>query len=77
MRILGAIVPSQSLFVAGGQSEFRFCGRVGAKPIRHKNLGREALLLEQLSQKFHGSNLVAPPLDEEVQDLALVINGSP
>jgi hypothetical protein len=77
MRILRAIVPSQSLFVAGGQSEFCFCGCVEAKPICHKNLGREALLLEQLSQESHCSSLVASSLDEQVQNLALVVNGSP
>jgi hypothetical protein len=63
--------------VAAEQSQYYFCGCVGTKPIGDKNFRREARLLEQLSQEFHGSSLVAPSLDEKVQDLALVVNGSP
>ena len=73
MRILGAIVLAQSLFVtaewrpsAVPMPNWLFVTRIsGAKPV------------EQLSQEFHGSSLVAPSLDEKVQDLALVVNGSP
>src|SRR5450631_4437582 len=50
MRILGAIVFAQSLFVTRGQPEFGFCGCVGAKPIGYQKLRRETLLFEQLSQ---------------------------
>src|SRR5450631_2105751 len=77
MRILGAIVFAQFLFVTRGQPEFGFCGCVGAKPIGYQKFRRETLLFEQLSHEFHGSGLFAPSLDEKVKDLAFVINGSP
>jgi hypothetical protein len=71
MRVLGAVVLAQSLFVAGGQSEIRFGGGIGAKLIRDKKFRRKALLLEQLSQEFHRRTFVAPALDEKVLGLRL------
>src|SRR5450631_3463086 len=77
MRILGAIVFAQFLFVTRGQPEFGFCGCVGAKPIGYQKFLRETLLFEQLSHELHGSGLVAPALDEKVKDLAFVVDSSP
>jgi hypothetical protein len=77
MRILGAIVFAQSLFVTRGQPEFGFCGCVGAKPIGDQKFRRKTLLFEQLSHEFHGGGLIAPSLDEKVKDLAFVVNRSP
>ena len=77
MRVLGAVVLAQSLFVARGQSEIRFGGGIGAKSIRDKKFRCKALLLEQLSREFHRRTFVAPALDEKVKDFALVVDGSP
>ena len=77
MRVLGAVVLAQSLFVAGGQSQLGFGGRIGTKSIRDHSFWGETLFFEQLSQEFHGSRSIAPALDQEVKDLALVVNRSP
>ena len=40
-------------------------------------LGRVTLLLQEFAQERHGCGLVAPPLHEQVQHLALAIDGAP
>ena len=77
MRVLGAVVLAKALFMAGGQSQLGFGGRVGTKSIRDKKFRCKALLLEQLSQEFDGRTLVAPPLDQKVKGLALVVDRAP
>ena len=63
--------------MAGGQSQLGFGGCVGTKSIGDHSFWREALLLEQLSQEFDGRTCVAPPLDEKVKGLALVVDRAP
>jgi hypothetical protein len=77
MRVLGAVVLAQSLFVAGGQSQLGFSGCVGTKSIRDHSFWGETLFLKQLSQELYGSRFIAPALDQEVKDLALVVNRLP
>jgi hypothetical protein len=50
---------------------------VRPQPVGHQQIGREALFLEQLAHQFHRRSFVAPPLHEQVEDLAFVVNRAP
>src|SRR3984957_20888551 len=63
--------------MASRQSNFGLCRAVRAKLVGHQNIGCEALFLEQLAHQFHGCSLVPPPLHEQVDNLAFVVNRAP
>jgi hypothetical protein len=50
---------------------------VGAQPVGDERLRREALLPEQFAHNFRGRPGVAPPLHQQVENLALVVDRSP
>src|ERR1700730_7129874 len=50
---------------------------VGARLVGYQQLRREALFLEQLAHQPQRCALVAPALNQHVEDFALVIDGSP
>ena len=45
--------------------------------VGHPHLRREALFLEQLAHQFHRCSFIAPPLHEQVENLAFVVNRAP
>jgi hypothetical protein len=51
--------------------------RVGPKLVRHNPARCETLLLEQISYQPFCGFLVAPALDEEVQNFTFIVDGSP
>jgi hypothetical protein len=50
---------------------------VGAQLVGDQQFRREAVLLEQLAHQPQRHPAVAPALDKHVEDLALVIDGTP
>ncbi len=50
---------------------------IGPKLVGDDRCWREALTLEQLSHQVVRCSLVAPGLDQEIQDLALSIDRTP
>jgi hypothetical protein len=74
MRILGTIVPTSPLFMASRQLQFGLCRTVGTQPVGHKHVGREALLLHEPPHQLHGSRLAALSLNQEIENLAFVID---
>jgi len=77
MRILGPIVPPQSLLVPSRQADFGLCRAVRAQPVGNQHIRREALFLEQLAHQFHGRSLVASSLHQQVENFAFVVNCTP
>src|ERR1700730_17037945 len=73
MRVLGPIVLSQALLMVTGKPEVLEGSAVGAQLIRDPPLRREALLADELD----GSAPVSPALNQDVEDLAFVIDGAP
>src|ERR1700730_18256473 len=59
------------------EPEIAECSGVRPELIRDDRGGSEALFLEYRPNQLHGRALVAPPLDQHVKDLALVIHGTP
>ena len=60
-----------------GQSETPERRGVGAQLVGDQQFRREALLLEQLAHQPQRRPAIAAALDQHVQDLALVIDGTP
>ena len=53
------------------------CAGVGAQLVGDQQFGREALLLEQLAHQPQRRPTIAPALNQHVEDLALVVDGTP
>src|ERR1700680_2009728 len=77
MRILRAIVHPEPLLMTAGQMEIVEGRTVEAQLVGDYQLGCEALLPEQLAHEPQGGALIAPALNQYVEDLALVIDGTP
>src|SRR5215831_15006181 len=60
-----------------GQSQTPERGGVRAQLIGDQQFGREALLLEQLAHQPQRRPTVAPTLNQHVEDLAFMVDGSP
>jgi len=54
-----------------------FARAVRAQFVRHQHIGREALLLEQIAHQSHGCGLVPSSLQQQVENLAFIINCAP
>src|SRR5205807_9504986 len=77
MRILCPIILPEPLLMRTGQSETAECCGVGTQFVGDQQFRREAVLLEQLAHQPQRRPAVAPALDKQVEDLALVIDGPP
>src|ERR1700730_913173 len=77
MRILRPIVFSQALLMVAGKPEMLKGSAVGAQLVRRHSRRREALLAEQLAHQLAGRRPVSTALDQDLEDLALVVDGTP
>ena len=77
VRVLGTIVHPQPLLVTAGQMELPERGGIGAQLVSDRQLGRKALLLEQLAHQPHGRPFIPARLDQQIEDFALLIDGTP
>src|ERR1700752_3794471 len=77
MRVLGAIVLSQALLMVTGKPEVPEGSTVGAQLIRDHLFWREPLLSHQLAHEPDGRAPVSLALNQDVEDLAFVIDGAP
>src|SRR5580693_3590346 len=77
VRVLGAIVLSQALLMVTGKPEVPEGSAVGAQLIRDHLFRREPLLSHQLAHELDGRAPVSPALNQDVEDLAFVIDGAP
>jgi hypothetical protein len=60
-----------------GQSQTPERAGVGAQLVGDQQLGSEALLLEQLAHQSQRRPTVAPTLNQHVENLAFVVDGTP
>jgi hypothetical protein len=63
--------------MVAGKPEVSEGSAVGAQLIRDHPFRREALLSHQLAHEPDGSAPVSPALNQDVEDLAFVIDGVP
>src|SRR5215472_13546033 len=72
-----AFVLSQALLMVTGKPEVPERSAVGAQLIRDHFFWREPLLSHQLAHELGGRAPVSPALNQNVEDLAFVIDGAP
>ena len=77
MRVLRPVVFPKPLLMSTGQSQTSERAGVGAQLVGDQQFRYEALLLEQLTHQPQGRPTIAAALDQHVEDLALVIDGTP
>src|SRR5215471_5034104 len=77
MRVLRAIVLPQPLLMTAGQAQTAERRGVGAQLVGDQQFGDEALLLEQLAHQPQRRPTVPSALDQHVENLALVVDGTP
>ena len=66
-----------TLIMVAGKSEMPEGSAVGAQLVGRHPGRREALFAEQLAHQLDGRRPVATTLDQDLDDLALVIDGTP
>ena len=77
MGVLHAIVLPQPLLMTAGQAQVPESRSVGAELVGSQQCRRETLFLEELAHQLECCALVAPALNQHVENLALVINCAP
>src|ERR1700746_514073 len=77
MRILRPIVFSQALLMVAGKSEMPEGSAVGAQLVARHPGRREALFAEQLAHQLDGRRPVSTTLDQDLEDLAFVVDSTP
>src|SRR5216684_8319320 len=77
MGVFRAIVLPQSLLMRAGQAQVPESRSVGAELVGSYQFRREGLFLKELAHQPECSPLVAPALNQHVENLALVIDGAP
>ena len=77
MGILRSVVRPQAAFVMTAETEMLEGRGVGSRLVGDDQRRLEAVALQQLAHQLHGRVPVAPALDQHVEDLAFVVDGSP
>ncbi len=78
MGILGPVVVSQSAWTVPLLATESFHGsRVGSQSVSDDGLRHEALVLEKFSQQFQCGGLVPALLDQDIEDLAFLVDSPP
>jgi len=77
VRVLGAIVHPLPLLMTAGQAKGLERGGIGAQLVGDRQLGRKALLLEWFAHQLRGRPFIPARLDQQIEDLALLVDGTP
>ena len=77
VRVLGAIVHPQPLLMTVGQAKGLERDGMRAQLVINRQLGPKAPLLEQFAHQPHGRPFIPARLDQQIEDLALLVDGTP
>src|ERR1700691_1456378 len=77
MRIPGAIVRPPVGLMATFNAQFSGRGGIRCESVGRHSFRDEAILLQKLAHEFQRSRLVSLGLNQDVQDLALGVDGAP
>src|SRR3954469_9289296 len=77
MGILCAVVEAFVLAVLDARHDLPLGGRIASQLVGNQHTRRAALLLQQLAQQAFGGLLIAPALDEDIENEAFLIDGAP
>ena len=77
MRILRPVVEALVLAVLDAGHDLPLGGTIAAQLVGDQHMRRSPLLLHELAQQAFGRLLIAPALDEDVEDKALLVDRTP
>jgi len=77
VRVLGPVVQSPMLPVLDARQHLSQRRPVAGEFVRNQHARHKRKPLEQLPQEFHGCPRIAPPLDQDVEDVAVLVDGPP
>jgi hypothetical protein len=77
MRILRSVVAPSTAVMAACDAEIAGCSSIRSKVIRDQLVRDKAVFPQQLAHQFQRCPLVPPGLDQNVEDLALGVDGAP
>jgi hypothetical protein len=77
MGILRSVIETFVLTVLDAGHDLSLGGRVASQLIGDQHTRRAALLLKQLAEQAFGGLLIAPALDEDIENEAFLIDGAP
>src|SRR5258708_6365128 len=77
MRVFGPVVHPEPLFMRASQPQTPECRGVGAQLVGYQQPRRKPLLSQKLTHEPQRGPAVAAALYQHVEDLALVVDGTP
>ena len=77
MRVLRAVVGAQSLLVRTREANFAKRRPVGSQPVGDDNRRNETLVTTEFAEQPQCRDLVALGLNENFENLAFAVNGTP
>ena len=77
MRDLGSVVLELPGTVNDGRHHNAVRRRVAPQPVRDQAVGQPALSLQHLAEESYGRPAIASRLDEDVEEVAVLVHGSP
>src|SRR5438045_3222735 len=77
MGVFSAIVLSEAPIMRAGEAQLFGSQAVGAQLVGDQQLRREAVFAEQLAHQPECRMWISPTLNEDIEDLALVVDGAP
>lgn len=75
MRIPRPVVGAQALLMLTREANGPERRPVGSQFVRHNNDRDKPLLHEQFPQQFQRGDLVEPPVDQHIENLAFAVDG--
>ena len=77
MRILRSIVAPSTAFMTFCDPKMTGCSSIRSQIIRDELVWDKAIFLQKLAHQFERGPLVAPGLDENVENFTLGVHGTP
>ena len=77
VRVLGAVVRAHPSLMTAVQTELPERGGIGGQLVGKRALRCKAVLLEQFAHQPHGGAFVRARLDQQIKDVALLVDGAP
>ena len=77
MRVLRTVIAVAVLAMFDTREHLSLCGTVALELVRDDHPGNILAALEQLAEEFLRSPLVSPALDQDIEDIAGLIDSPP
>jgi hypothetical protein len=77
VRDFGSVILVLPGLVGDGWEDLSVCSRIGSQPVGNKLQRWPLLVLQHLAKEALGGSLVSVACDQDIKDIAVLVNGSP